>query len=68
VQRAEHDEHPRGADVHGVDLARDEEHERERVEDHRDLEQILQVVRGVRHGGWRHLCEPGRREVVRRDL
>ena len=38
-------EDPRGGHVRRVDLARREQHERERVEDHRDLEQVLRGCR-----------------------
>jgi hypothetical protein len=43
MQCAKHNEDPRGIHVHCIHLIRDEEIERERIEEHGYLEQVLQV-------------------------
>src|SRR6185295_5826468 len=47
VQRPEGHENPCRPHIRGVDVARDEEIEREGIEEHRNLEQVFQVVRGI---------------------
>src|SRR5262249_56559782 len=69
VKHPEHDEDPGGGHVRAVDPLGDEEIQHKRVEEHRDLEQVLQVV-GRIGDLWRR--EPGKgtrhRHLRRGDL
>src|SRR5713101_5531297 len=49
VQCAKSYEDPGGGYVHRIHLIRDEEIECERIEKHWNLEQVLEVVRGIGH-------------------
>ena len=57
MQCAKSNEDPGGVYVHRIHLIRDEEIERERIEKHRNLEQVLEVVRGIGHTGRREPYE-----------
>ncbi len=49
VKDPKDDEDPRRCQVRRIDLAGDEQVERQRVEEDRDLEEVLEVVGWVRH-------------------
>src|SRR5713226_2650376 len=69
VQGAKHNEDPGGGDVHRIHLLRDEEIERERIEEDRNLEQVLEVVRGIGYLGRREPRErTGYGKILRADL
>jgi hypothetical protein len=69
VQGAKSNEDPPGVYVYCVHLIRHEEVERERVEKHRNLEQVLQVVRWIGHAWGRELREcAGNGKVSRTDF
>ena len=57
VQGAKSHEDPGGGYVPRIHLIGDEEIEHERIEKHRNLEQVLEVVRGIGHSGQRELGE-----------
>ena len=57
VQHAKSNEDPGCGYVRRVHLFRGEEIECERIENHRNLEQVLQVVRWIGHRGRRELSE-----------
>src|SRR6266446_893501 len=48
VQYAEDDENPGGVYIHRIHLISHKEIKRERIENHRNLEQVLEIVRWVR--------------------
>src|SRR5262252_7873173 len=65
MQGAKPDKNPSGIDIRGIDLICDEEIERERIEQHRHLEEVFQIVRRIGHKGWRELRErTGHREII----
>lgn len=68
MQCAKHYEDPRGVHVHRIYLIRDKEIEHERIEEHWNLEQVLEVVRWIGHLGRRELREYSRGQFFRTEL
>src|SRR5262249_17822885 len=69
MQGAKHNEDPRRVHVHRIHLIRDEEIESEGIEEHRNLEQVLEVVRWIGYLGGRESREcTGRGQLFLTEL